>query len=116
MLLFLGAEVVLTPREQGMKGAIAKSHEILAENPGAVMPDQFANPANPAIHRRTTAEEIWADTGGLVDIIVSGIGTGLGAAFLLPPIRWKRPAGSWGTAQLYWAESPSTNPPPPRLS
>jgi cysteine synthase A len=90
MLLFLGAEVVLTPREQGMKGAISKAHEILAETPSAVMPDQFGNPANPAIHRRTTAEEIWADTGGLVDIIVSGIGTGgtlTGCAQALRPRR-----------------------------
>src|SRR3712207_1493983 len=76
MLLFLGAEVVLTPRELGMKGAVARANELLEENPGAVMPDQFGNPANPDIHRRTTAEEIRADTDGKVVIIVSGIGTG----------------------------------------
>jgi cysteine synthase A len=76
MLRFLGAEVVLTPREKGMKGAIAKAAEILAENPAAVTPDQFGNPANPKIHRETTAEEIWADTAGAVDVIVSGVGTG----------------------------------------
>jgi cysteine synthase A len=76
LLVFLGAELELTPREQGMKGAIAKAEELLATIPGAVMPGQFTNPANPEIHRRTTAEEIWADTGGLVDCIVSGIGTG----------------------------------------
>ncbi len=76
MLRYLGAEVVLTPREKGMPGAIARANEILAATPGAVMPNQFANPANPAIHRRTTAEEIWHDTGGRVDAIVSGIGTG----------------------------------------
>ncbi len=76
MLFFLGAEVVLTPRELGMKGAVARANELLQENPGAVMPDQFGNPANPEVHRRTTAEEIWADTDGKVDIIVSGIGTG----------------------------------------
>ena len=76
MLKLLGAEVVLTPREQGMKGAIAKAEEILAEHPGGIMPDQFGNPANPDIHRRTTAEEIWADTDGKVDIIVAGVGTG----------------------------------------
>jgi cysteine synthase A len=76
MLKLLGAEVVLTPREQGMKGAIAKAEEILAEHPGGVMPDQFGNPANPEIHRRTTAEEIWADTEGKVDVIVAGGGTG----------------------------------------
>jgi cysteine synthase A len=76
MLRFLGAEVVLTPREQGMKGALARAAELLAEHPGAVSPNQFGNPANPRIHRATTAEEIWADTGGAVDVIVSGIGTG----------------------------------------
>src|SRR4051812_39524768 len=69
MLRFLGAEVVLTPREKGMKGAIARAEEILAENPGAVMPNQFGNPANPKTHRDTTAEEIWADTEGRVDVI-----------------------------------------------
>jgi cysteine synthase A len=76
MLRFMGAEVVLTPREKGMKGAIARAQEILEENPGAVLPNQFGNPANPRIHRETTAEEIWADTEGRVDVIVSGIGTG----------------------------------------
>ena len=76
MLRYLGAEVVLTPRELGMKGAIARAQELLKETPGAVMPDQFGNPANPAIHRKTTAEEIWHDTAGKVDIVVSGIGTG----------------------------------------
>ena len=76
MLNLLGAEVVLTPREQGMKGAIAKAEAILAEHPSGIIPDQFGNPANPDIHRRTTAEEIWADTDGKVDIIVAGVGTG----------------------------------------
>ncbi len=76
MLRFLGAEVILTPREKGMKGAIAKAEEILAETPGAVTPNQFGNPANPKIHRETTAEEIWADTRGQVDVIVAGVGTG----------------------------------------
>jgi cysteine synthase len=76
MLTHLGAEVVLTPREKGMNGAIARAHELMGEHPGAVMPNQFGNPANPAIHRETTAEEIWHDTAGAVDIIVSGIGTG----------------------------------------
>jgi cysteine synthase A len=59
-----------------MKGAIERAHELLAEIPGAVMPGQFANPANPAIHRRSTAEEIWRDTEGAVDVIVAGVGTG----------------------------------------
>lgn len=76
MLRFLGAEIELTPREKGMKGAVARAEELLAATPGAVMPNQFGNPANPKIHRETTAEEIWADTAGEVDVIVSGIGTG----------------------------------------
>jgi cysteine synthase A len=76
MLALLGAELVLTPAAQGMKGAIARANEIVNETPGAVMPQQFENPANPEIHRRTTAEEIWNDTRGEVDIVVSGVGTG----------------------------------------
>ena len=76
MLAFLGAELALTPGPQGMKGAIAKAEELLNEIPGAVMPQQFSNPANPDIHRRTTAEEIWTDTGGQLDAFVAGVGTG----------------------------------------
>ena len=76
MLRFLGAEIELTPREKGMKGAIARAEELLAEIEGAVMPGQFTNPANPAIHRKTTAEEIWNDTEGAVDVVVAGVGTG----------------------------------------
>ena len=72
----LGAELVLTPAAAGMKGAIARAAELLAERPGAFMPQQFDNPANPAVHRRTTAEEIWRDTGGEVDALISGVGTG----------------------------------------
>jgi cysteine synthase len=76
MLALLGAELVLTPAPQGMKGAIAKAQEIVAETPGAIIPQQFENPANPEIHRRTTAEEIWNDLNGEVDAVISGVGTG----------------------------------------
>jgi len=76
LLKAFGAEVVLTPKEQGMRGAINKARELLAEHPDWFMPQQFDNPANPEVHRKTTAEEIWNDTQGKVDILVSGIGTG----------------------------------------
>ena len=76
MLMILGAQIELTEAAKGMKGAIARAHELVAENPGAVIPQQFENPANPEIHRTTTAEEIWNDTQGKVDIVISGIGTG----------------------------------------
>ncbi|MFO7716668.1 cysteine synthase A [Desulfosarcina sp.] len=76
LLRHLGSQLVLTPGPQGMGGAIEKANAIVADNPGAFMPNQFENPANPRIHRETTAEEIWADTDGNVDILVSGVGTG----------------------------------------
>ena len=76
MLKLLGAELELTPAAQGMRGALQAAERILAEEPGAVMLQQFENPANPAVHRRTTAEEIWRDTGGRLDAIVAGVGTG----------------------------------------
>jgi len=76
MLKLLGAELELTPAAQGMRGAIAKAEEIVDALPDAFIPQQFRNPANPEIHRRTTAEEIWNDTGGAVDVVVSGVGTG----------------------------------------
>src|SRR5580658_11270257 len=76
MLALMGAELVLTEAAKGMKGAIAKAQEIIAETPGAIMPQQFENPANPEIHRNTTAQEIWNDTKGGVDVVISGVGTG----------------------------------------
>ncbi len=76
LLKHLGAKLVLTPGADGMKGAIAKAKEILGSKKNSFMPDQFSNPANPDIHRMTTAEEIWNDTDGKVDIVVSGVGTG----------------------------------------
>jgi cysteine synthase A len=76
MLAYLGAELELTPGPQGMKGAIARAEELLREIPGSVIPQQFKNPANPEIHRKTTAEEIWNDTGGQFDAFVAGVGTG----------------------------------------
>ncbi len=76
LLHHLGAELILTPAAQGMAGAVARAREIVAHTAGAYMPDQFANPANPEVHRRTTAVEIWQDTDGAVDIFVAGVGTG----------------------------------------
>ncbi len=76
MLKALGAELVLTPATEGMPGAVRKAEELVAENPNFFMPQQFKNPANPEIHRKTTAEEVWRDTGGAVDIFVAGVGTG----------------------------------------
>ena len=88
ILKTLGAEIVLTPGADGMPGAIRKAEEIIAGNVNAFMPQQFKNPANPAIHRQTTAEEIWRDTGGKVDVFVAGVGTGgtiTGVAEVLKP-------------------------------
>ena len=76
MLALLGAELVLTPGPKGMKGAIEKANELRAQTPDSWVPQQFENPANPEVHRRTAAEEIWADTDGLVDIFVAAVGTG----------------------------------------
>ena len=76
LLRLLGAEIVLTPRARGMNGAIAMANKLLAETPGAFGPGQFDNPANPQVHRETTAEEIWRDTDGQIDAFVAGVGTG----------------------------------------
>jgi cysteine synthase A len=88
MLALLGAELVLTPAPQGMKGAVAKAGELQASTPNSIIPGQFDNPANPEVHRLTTAEEIWNDTNGEVDVFVSGVGTGgtiTGVAQVLKP-------------------------------
>ena len=90
MLRLMGASLELTPARQGMGGAIARAEAIVAATPGAWMPRQFDNPANPAVHAATTAEEIWADTGGEVDLVIGGIGTGgtlTGIARALKPRR-----------------------------
>jgi cysteine synthase A len=76
LLKLLGAELVLTPAELGMVGAVEKAEQLVSENTNAFMPQQFKNPANPQIHRETTAQEIWTDSGGKVDILVAGVGTG----------------------------------------
>ena len=76
LLKLFGAKIVLTPAEKGMTGAVQKAEELVAQNPDAFMPQQFNNPANPQIHRETTAEEIWSDTDGKLDIFVCGVGTG----------------------------------------
>jgi cysteine synthase len=92
LLKHLGAELILTPGSEGMKGAIKKARELVSETPNAYMPDQFANPANPEIHRKTTAEEIWRDTGGKVDFLVSGVGTGGTITGVAEVIKRRRPS------------------------
>lgn len=104
LLRHLGAELFLTPGKEGMKGAIAKAEDILAHNPQAYMPNQFANPANPEIHRKTTAEEIWGDTGGLVDILISGIGTGGTITGVAEVIKSRKP--SFRAVAIEPADSP----------
>jgi cysteine synthase len=92
LLTRLGAELVLTPGTEGMKGAIKKAEELVAATPGAYLPDQFSNPANPQIHRETTALEIWNDTDGKVDILVSGVGTGGTITGIAEVIKLKKPS------------------------
>ena len=92
LLTRLGAELVLTPGTEGMKGAIKKAEELAATTPDSYMPDQFANPANPAVHRETTALEIWKDTDGEVDIFVCGVGTGGTISGVAEVIKAKKPS------------------------
>ena len=92
LLARLGAELVLTPGSEGMKGAIKKAEELAVLTPHAFMPDQFSNPANPAIHRETTALEIWNDTDGEVDLFVSGVGTGGTITGVAEVIKAKKPS------------------------
>ena len=92
LLKILGAELILTPGPEGMPGAIRKAEELLAATPGAFMPQQFKNPANPAIHRRTTAEEIWKDTDGQVDILIAGVGTGGTISGIAEVIKKRKPS------------------------
>jgi cysteine synthase A len=92
LLTRLGAELVLTPGTEGMKGAIKKAEELVATTPGAYLPDQFGNPANPQVHRETTALEIWHDTDGKVDILVSGVGTGGTITGVAEVIKPKKPS------------------------
>ena len=104
LLKHLGAELVLTPGAEGMKGAIDKAREILESEKDAFMPDQFANPANPRAHRETTAEEIWRDTEGQVDILVAGVGTGGTITGVAQVIKTRKP--SFKAIAVEPAESP----------
>jgi cysteine synthase A len=92
LLKHLGAELVLTPGAEGMRGAVKKAEEIVSQVPGAYMPNQFGNPANPEIHRRTTGEEIWRDTNGAVDALVAGVGTGGTITGVSEVIKARRPS------------------------
>ncbi len=91
LLRAYGAELVLTPGPGGMRGAVAKAEELKNEIPGAIIPQQFENPSNPAIHRKTTAEEIWNDTNGAVDIVISGVGTGGSITGVAEVLRERKP-------------------------
>jgi cysteine synthase A len=91
LLKAFGAKIILTPGPDGMPGAVAKAEEILAENPDYFMPQQFKNPANPEIHRKTTAEEIWDDTDGKVDFLCAGVGTGGTITGVSDVIRSRKP-------------------------
>ncbi|MDF1815653.1 MAG: cysteine synthase A [Verrucomicrobiales bacterium] len=104
LLALLGAELVLTEGAKGMKGAISKAEELAATTPNAYIPQQFSNPANPEVHRNTTAEEIWEDTGGKVDFVVSAVGTGGTATGCVEALKKKNPAIQVVTAEP--ADSP----------
>ena len=104
MLKLLGAELILTPAEKGMKGAIARAEELITETPNSFMPAQFDNPANPEIHRNTTALEIWNDTNGKCDILVSGVGTGGTLTGVADVLKKKKP--SFKTIAVEPAASP----------
>jgi len=104
LLKHLGAQLILTPGTEGMKGAIKRAQEILVENPRAYLPNQFGNPANPEIHRRTTAEEIWRDTAGEADILVAGVGTGGTITGVSEVIKSRKP--SFRTVAVEPAASP----------
>jgi cysteine synthase len=92
LLQIFGAELVLTPGAEGMKGAVSKAEELAASTPNSFLPQQFNNPANPEIHRKTTAEEIWNDTDGKVDILVAGVGTGGTITGISEVIKKRKPA------------------------
>jgi len=104
ILLAFGAELVLTPAGEGMSGAVKRATEVVAQNSGYFMPQQFENPANPEIHRRTTAEEIWRDTDGQVDILVAGVGTGGTITGVAEVIKKRKP--SFKAIAVEPAESP----------
>ncbi|MCJ7575646.1 MAG: pyridoxal-phosphate dependent enzyme, partial [Dehalococcoidia bacterium] len=104
LLSVFGAELVLTPGIEGMTGAIKRAEQLVAQNPNYFMPQQFNNPANPEIHRLTTAEEIWRDTGGEVDILVSGVGTGGTITGVAEVIKKKKP--EFRTIAVEPADSP----------
>ena len=104
LLKLFGAELVLTPGSEGMAGAVRKAEKLLSEIPNSFMPQQFKNPANPEIHRKTTAEEIWKDTDGKVDILVAGIGTGGTITGIAEVIKKRKP--TFKTCLLYTSPSP----------
>ncbi len=104
MLRLFGAEIVLTPADKGMSGAIARAKELVEENANSFMPQQFDNPANPAIHRKTTAEEIWNDTDGTVDMLIAGSGTGGTLTGVSEVIKQRKP--SFKTVAIEPVESP----------